>query len=193
MIRSIRPLLLAGLLALSVALAAAGEARAGVYKCKGPDGKTLYTSDQSQCPGADEHAIRGTVQTVPGNPGRGGRSTTPDASRPPTPPARSARGVAAQDEALAAEWRQKRPQARQSLEAVTGRLEYVRRAIVLCNRGGSLYTQGETGIRGDYSCERVRDEFAELERAESELRAYLEGGLEEECRRSGCLPGWIRE
>jgi len=190
MTRSNLPLVLPGLLALLVTLAGAGEARAGIYKCKGPDGKILYTSDQSQCPGADEHAIGGSIQAVPR---RSGVPSAPDASRPPPPPAMTRRGGTAQDEAMAAEWRKKRPQALQHLEAVTGRLEYVRRAAVLCNRGGSLYTQGETGIRRGYSCDRVRDEFAELERAESELRAYLEGGLEEDCRRSGCLPGWIRE
>jgi hypothetical protein len=69
----------------------------------------------------------------------------------------------------------------------------VRRAATQCNRGASLYTENDTGIRRGYSCDRVREEFDALERAERELRAYLDGGLEEECRRAGCLPGWVRE
>ena len=37
-----------------------------------------------------------------------------------------------------------------------------------------------------------KDRLAELDREEAELRAYLDGGLEEECRQAGCQPGWIR-
>jgi hypothetical protein len=38
----------------------------------------------------------------------------------------------------------------------------------------------------------VRRDYASLEKQQEETRAYLDEGLEEECRRAGCLPGWIR-
>ena len=48
-----------------------------------------------------------------------------------------------------------------------------------CNRGGELYVEDESGIRSSYSCDAVDSELEKLEQAESELSAYLDGGLEE--------------
>jgi hypothetical protein len=41
-------------------------------------------------------------------------------------------------------------------------------------------------------CNELSTRLAELDGEESRLREYLASGLEEECRRAGCEPGWIR-
>ena len=38
----------------------------------------------------------------------------------------------------------------------------------------------------------VSREFHDLEQQEAAAREYLATGLPEECRRAGCLPGWLR-
>jgi hypothetical protein len=42
------------------------------------------------------------------------------------------------------------------------------------------------------SCEELEAEQQAVRSDEKRLEAYLDEGLEEECRRAGCLPGWIR-
>jgi hypothetical protein len=170
------------LLAAVLGLGAWEPARPEIYKCVGADGKTLFTSDPSQCPGADRHEPTGQFEKVPTQ------------SRPSVrnPPARlRGRGTAspAGNEAL---WRGKKLRAEAQLRDLEGRLEYVRRAVVWCNRGHALYTEDETGIRRGYDCRNVHDAFEETEARLGELRVYLDEGLEEECRRAGCLPGWVR-
>jgi hypothetical protein len=166
-------------LALVAALAPA--ARAEMYRCEGPDGAPLYTSDASQCPGARAHEPRGAVQTHESRP-----------AAAPRPPAARAPGLA-DDEARAAVWRGKRAKAVAELERVSDLRQRSERAVGWCNRGGDLYVEEDTGLRRGVSCDSVRREQEELERAEAELKSYLGGGLEEECRRAGCLPGWVRD
>ena len=50
----------------------------------------------------------------------------------------------------------------------------------------------ETGIRRSYDCRDVDNEHEQVKARLAGLRLYLDDGLEEECRRAGCLPGWIR-
>ena len=61
-----------------------------------------------------------------------------------------------------------------------------------CNRGHALYVEDETGIRRSYKCRDVDNEYEQAKARLAGLRLYLDDGLEEECRRAGCLPGWIR-
>jgi len=170
--------------ALGAVLAA--PAAAEMYKCQAPDGTTLYTSNPAQCPGAEVHEPKGQVQSAPASP------WTPPPGMPAAPGSGSGAGSGGDDDAAAAMWRSKRHEAEQELAYVTKRLVYVRRAVGLCNRGADLWVEDDAGIRRNYPCSRVHEEKGELERSEVELRAYLDGGLEEECRRAGCLPGWIR-
>ena len=172
-------------LALALALGS-GAANADMYKCPGPDGETLYTSDASQCPGASAHVPDGSVQR-----GHSGRSTPSNAALPvlrrSPPPARPA------TDAEAGAWRVKRGQAERELSDVEARLAYVSRGLTLCNRGRNLYSEDkDTGLREAYSCTDVKREHGQLEAEQQRLKAYLSGGLEEECRRAGCLPGWVR-
>jgi hypothetical protein len=45
---------------------------------------------------------------------------------------------------------------------------------------------------GGDRCQALRDRAHVLRRQEAALERHLEGGLREECRRNGWLPGWIR-
>lgn len=171
---------------LAAALLATGEvARAEIYKCRGANGETVYTSDASQCPGAAAHETTGRVHTVEGAPSRA--EDAPDAA-PPGPAA-----AIDDDAARAAVWREKKAQTRRALADAERRLESLDKAVTWCNRGYALYREDDSGIRRDVDCRDVHRRFEELQGLRTELRAYLDGGLEEECRRAGCLPGWIRD
>ncbi|MDJ0788177.1 MAG: DUF4124 domain-containing protein [Myxococcota bacterium] len=169
--------------AIGLALLLCSPAAAEMYRCQGKDGKTLYTSDKSQCPGADAHTPRGQIQSVPASAGAA-------TSRPRT----RAPAASVHDEAQARSWQRKKQEAIAEQKAVADRRPYVEKALRFCNRGNKLYVEDEDGMRKNYSCEKVEAEAAELARRERELEAYLDqGGLEDECRRAGCLPGWIRD
>ena len=60
---TIRTLLLTAVLGIGSSEAARTE----IYKCVGPDGETLFTSDLSQCPGAERHESSGRLETVSGS------------------------------------------------------------------------------------------------------------------------------
>jgi hypothetical protein len=170
------------LLAVVLVLGAWEPARSEIYKCVGADGKTLFTSDQSQCPGAERHESAGRLESIP--------AQAPSAvRRPPARRRRHAVGGVAGNEAL---WRGKKLRAETELRDLEGRLEYVRRAVSWCNRGHALFTEDETGIRRSYDCREVQNEYEQVKARMAGLRIYLDEGLEEECRRAGCLPGWIR-
>jgi hypothetical protein len=170
------------LLATALVLGPSQPAGAEIYKCVGPDGKTLFTSDQSQCPGAEHHEPAGRIQTVPAEAGTSRRRARPRRRGRPV-------GNVGGNEAL---WRGKKLRAEAELQDVENRVEYVRQAVGWCNRGHTLYTEDKTGIRRGYDCKNVQNEYQELKARQQGLRLYLDEGLEEECRRAGCLPGWIR-
>jgi hypothetical protein len=169
------------LLAVCVLVPAAG--RAELYKCRGPDGKTLFTSDRSQCPGAEVHEPSGRVQ----------RSGPAPARRTaPAPTARPAAAAPASDEAEAHAWRAKRARAEASLRELDAQLATLHEVAGWCNRGHLVFQQDEDGLRHDVDCDEVDVQEKALRREQKRLQAYLDEGLEEECRQAGCLPGWLR-
>lgn len=161
----------------------AGAARAELYKCPGPDGKTLFTSDRSQCPGAEAHEPSGHLQRTRSN-------AAPPASSPRAP-SRPA-GSASDDEAEAQAWRAKRLDAQAALKQTEAQLETLREVAGWCNRGHEVWAEDQDGLRHGVDCEDVDASERELRREQKRLTAYLDEGLEEECRRAGCLPGWLR-
>jgi hypothetical protein len=170
-------------LALLFAVAVGVEAGAQTYRCQGPDGKTLFTSDRSLCPSAARHEPSGQIQRSTGAPAR---------PAPPRAPA-ARRAASAPDEAHeAAAWRAKRRQAEAGLEHARARRGMLDRVAGWCNRGGEVYAEDQDGLRQDVSCEDLEAEQQAVRREAKRLEAYLDEGLEEECRRAGCLPGWIR-
>jgi hypothetical protein len=155
--------------------------RAELYKCQGRDGKTLFTSDRSQCPGAPAHEPSGEIQRAGPSP------AAAPAAAPRRPPAH-----AIDDEAEAQAWRGKRVEAETALRHTEAQLAMLHEVAGWCNRGAEVWAEDEDGLRHGVKCEDVDAQEAALRKEKKRLEAYLAEGLEEECRRAGCLPGWLR-
>jgi hypothetical protein len=179
----VRPL---AALALAAALAApAAPAGAEIYRCQGPDGKTVYSSDPAACPGTLPHAPERSLQRV----GGGSRGADPAAPAPAGPQAED--GAQGED-AQAAMWKRKRLEAEAELRDLDRNLPELKEVVSWCNRGGELVLEDKVGVREDYSCDEALAAYEKLGARQRELRRYLASGLADECRRAGCLPGWIR-
>jgi hypothetical protein len=166
-------------LAFALAVSLGPAARAETWRCEGPDGKTLFTSDRSLCPRAAPHESRGRVQ-------RAGGAPKPSARAEPHP----RRGDP--DEAEAAVWRTRRARAEAELEQARASLRQLHQVAGWCNRGHEVWATDEDGLRHGVDCDDLAAQRKALAREVRRLEAYLDEGLEEECRRAGCLPGWIR-
>jgi hypothetical protein len=160
----------------------ASQVRADLLRCTGPDGRTVYTDDKSVCPAATPYQPEGVVHSV-----------EPAAPAPPdaTPVRRELRSPdRTSPEAL--RWRGLRRSKQEELERVASERSGLLGFVAWCNRGGSVFTRDEAGIKQSVRCNELNDRLAALDAREAELRDYLENGLAEDCRRAGCLPGWIR-
>ena len=174
--RSGRGALIAG---LALGLLTAEVAWAEIFKCTGPDGKVHYTSDPSHCAKAERQALKTDLQRVLKDEAPRRRAPRPAAKRPG-------------GDGLEAMWRTKRPKAEKELAALEQRVERMRRVVRDCNRGAEWYRTTDAGIREHLPCDQLKSQYAELQESRDKLREYLNGGLEDECRRAGCQPGWIR-
>ena len=171
------------LLLVACILSGSAAARAELYRCQGADGKMLFTSDRSQCPGAAAHEPGGEIQRT--------QPTGPAHAPTQLRPARS--GAPLKDDAAEAQvWRAKRVEAESALQQTQARLATLHQVAGWCNRGREIYAEDEDGLRNGVSCEQVDATELALRRERKRLEAYLGEGLEEECRRAGCLPGWLR-
>ncbi len=151
----------------------------GIYKCTGPDGSTRYTSDRSHCPNAEKQVLKKEVQRIGSDRAR----------RRPAPRPASVRGGG---DGLEAMWKRKRPQAERDLRQAEKELTRMRNVIKSCNRGGEWYRTDESGIRQHIPCDELRKKLAEAQQRHDQLVHYLAEGLEDECRRASCQPGWVR-
>jgi hypothetical protein len=165
-------------MALGLVLGLAAGAGTGIYECVGPDGKTVFTSDANACPGTKPHVLQKQLQTVVE--GQGQRS------RP------AARRSGGSNDGIERMWRSKRPAAEQELRQAEEHLRQMLSVVKSCNRGGEWYQTGESGIRQHIPCEELRDRLQEAQQKRDDLVEYLANGLEDECRRAGCQPGWVR-
>lgn len=167
------------LLAVSVA---AVPAAADLYRCKDADGKVRYTDDASLCPGAAPHEPKGNIQRI--------ESVAPS----PTPPASGGSFEASEQalEAHEAAWRGKLQQARQERDALSKEVEQLEDLAGWCNRGGTVGHRDESGIFEKGSCDEVRASLQQKQGRFKQVQAYLREGIYEECRKAGCLPGWLR-
>jgi hypothetical protein len=160
----------------------AGAAGAEIYKCVGADGREHFTASEADCKGRPAERVQGEVQR-----------TKTDAN---APPARSSRPAVqpGQDETQALVWRQKKVKAEQKLARLRQDSGTLEQALAFCEQGGQLRLKDpETGLNEVVPCETVQREATRALQELDELELYLhEGGLEDDCRRSGCLPGWIR-
>jgi hypothetical protein len=167
------------------------SAKAEIFKCVGPNGEVSFSSSAAQCPNAQPHApkeaaVQRTSRDQPLQTARPGAA--PQRRRAPA----SAAGLedSAGSEAL---WREKLAQARAQLREVEARREHLAKAVRWCNDGNLLWVEDDrTGIRKDVPCSEVDAMKVMLDEEHERLQRYLDEGLEEECRRAGCLPGWLR-
>jgi hypothetical protein len=172
-------------LGIGVALAGAlatAAARADLLRCTGPDGRTIFTDDKSACPEASPYQPQGQVQSV--EPGHA----------PETRASREALSERAEDAQAgeAERWRQRKATKEQELRQVVAQREQLAGYVAFCNRGNNVFTRDQAGIRSRVPCSELSKDLAALDAREAGIREYLAHGLADECRRAGCLPGWIR-
>lgn len=170
-------------------LALASPAHAEIYRCQGADGQSFFTSDAAACPDAKRHEPSRDVQRMqdePANAPDGALDGAPDAL-----PA-AARQAPPSEDAQAAMWKRKRVEAEAERRDLQRNLAELEEVVTWCNRGGDLYLEDQVGVRQEYDCGDAHVTLDKTTKRLAELRRYLAGGLEDECRRAGCLPGWIR-
>jgi hypothetical protein len=171
--------------ALLAVSALATAAHAELFRCTGPDGKTIFTDQKQTCPGAEASEPAGVIQ----------RAETPDASKQndegvPASRADDSHPPGAEAEAF---WKQKKRDAEQKVEEIRAQRESFGRFTGHCHRPDNyVVTRDDAGIEKVVNCSDLLREFHELETQEAAARDYLATGLSEDCRRAGCLPGWLR-
>jgi hypothetical protein len=89
-------------------------------------------------------------------------------------------------------WQLKKRAVEEELQSIASRREQLLELLTWCNRGGRLVTYDDAGIKRTARCSDVKKELKALDQQEASVSHYLEHELAEECRRAGCLPGWIR-
>jgi hypothetical protein len=171
-------------IAVGVFFGSASLSLAELFRCQRPDGSIVYTDDQAVCPGATNHEPQGVVQSVP-------ESATPQGQAPAKRIQMMRRALEAETKD-AAQWQNKKIDATNELAQLTSHRSVLKRYLNHCSRGGSVYIIKENGLKAMVPCSEVRMEFTDLENRHAELTAYLDGGLQQECHRAGCLPGWVR-
>jgi len=175
-------------LLLALALPASG-ARAELFRCTGPDGKTIFTDQKQACPGAEPTEPTGVVH----------RAETPESRRNGKAPASEVPAASSRDphasdvQSEEAQWKQKKQDVEQQIAKLHAQREAMERFVSHCNRPGRyVTTRDDAGIQQEVSCSELKDRFDALETKEAAARDYLANGLPDECRRAGCLPGWLR-
>lgn len=174
-------------LALLAVTALTTAAHAELFRCTGPDGKPVYTDRKATCPSAEASEPAGVVHhaETPEAPAH-------DAQAAAAPPASGRPAQEAAEEGAAAAWKQKKRDAEQRIEKLQERREWIRKYVSYCNRGAWVTTRDDAGIQQVVNCTDLHRELTSLETQEAEAREYLATGLPDECRRAGCLPGWLR-
>lgn len=149
-----------------------------------PDGSLGITDDPKLVPAGSE-ILRRDPETPPR--GRPSRDLPATASR--SIPAKRSQD-ADPDAAEATRWRQKLRKARQEEERAAHALELAERDYRSCRHRENFASSYQAHIPGETACDEAPVVAAqqEYERA----KAYAEDGIEDECRRAGCLPGWLR-
>ena len=163
-------------------------AAADLLRCQGPDGRVVYTDDRSVCPESQPYQPSATVQQEVSPP----TSLDPaaaDAHRSRIP--EHAREDQA-DSAQAAVWRQRKMDKEDELRRATSEYDYLKSYVAFCNRGNYVFTEDDSGIKTQISCRDLGARLAALDTRVQGLHDYIDRELPDECRRAGCLPGWLR-
>jgi len=157
-------------------------AAADLLRCTGPDGKTVFTDDKSVCPHAEPYQPSGSVHGVVTTP------AAPSEDAPKAPDAKSADAKAADAE----HWRQLKSQKEEELRQLTSEETMLRGYVNFCNDGHTVFSRDAAGVKEKIPCSQLHARLSGLDARAAQLRNYLEVELPEECRKAGCLPGWIR-
>lgn len=169
-------------------LLAAAPAAAGIYECVRRDGRVTYTGSPAACNGTVRHHAAGSEPA-----GDAEAAPSPAAPAPAVPAGRAMRQTAAAaEEAEAAAWRRRRQEAEAARSALRDRERGLAELVSRCNRGSELYVEDALGMRRTVSCQDAHEEHRAAQARLAEVERFLESGLADECRRAGCLPGWIR-
>jgi hypothetical protein len=164
------PLAIAG--AAALALPAAADAQ--IYRCLDASGKLIFSGDPASCASAVPHEIEGELQTVP--------IERPATRRLPARPAPAAATAPADDARGELFWRQKKQMAEHRLSRLEAQAERLSHVVDACASGKRVYWRRENG-RQKVDCHGAGDDY-------DALRGEI--ALAHECRRAGCLPGWVR-
>jgi len=169
--------------AVAGALTAAAS-RADLLRCTGPDGRTVYTDDKSVCPEAKPYQPEGQVQSVehPDSPEHAAR-TTRAALRDHQEDARAAE---------ARQWKERKSAKEEELRRVEAERDQLAGYVAFCNHGNNVFSRDQSGIKTKERCDELSNDLHALDARAAGIRDYLERDLPDECRRAGCLPGWIR-
>jgi hypothetical protein len=167
------------------------DAAAELFRCTGPDGKTVYTDKKSVCPQAETYTPKAELQGTdpqPASAGEEGEESASDARL------RTLRRMKVDDARAgeAARWQQLKKQKEDELEDVKRERDHLVDYVAHCNRGGSVITRDDAGMAKDVKCNELNDKLAALDERALAIRNYLDNDLPEECRKAGCLPGWLR-
>jgi hypothetical protein len=180
-----RQALLLAIVASASAAIAPAPASGDVYRCTRPDGGIVFTDNESACPGSAKHEPADKVQSFP-------REDDPV----PAAPGREARDAYArqieEERAQKTHWQQRKRMKEEELRVLEQRHRQLGEFVTACNRGMEIISRDASGMKYQVPCDRVRKEYEETRALQEPLREYLETGLARECRRAGCLPGWIR-
>ena len=176
--------------AVGMALWCAGFPEAGaaadLLRCTGPDGRTIFTDDKSVCPDAKPYEPSGSVQSVESKP------SAPKSEDAPAPPGAQAAPAADPQAAQAEVWRERKRSKQEELRQVMAEHTTLQSYVTFCNDGHTVFARDTAGVKERIPCSQLHARLTALGARETELRNYLEHELPEECRRAGCLPGWVR-
>ena len=130
--------------------------RAELFRCTGPDGKTIYTDQKDSCPGADPFEPSGVVHkavTPEPPPARPSQESVP-AARGSDPLAEKAK------EGAAAQWRMRKEEAEQKVRSIQAQREYIEKYVSYCNRGAYVTTRDDAGITAGRQLHRAAPQLA---------------------------------
>jgi hypothetical protein len=157
----------------------------------GSDGQVIYTDNKALCPGAKPFEPAGEIHfgSKPAASGPAAIRENPLENRLRRAQARLRAAEAEEGEAQ--RWRDKKLRLEQELVNLDERRTYLEKFVTLCNRSGYVITRDKSGIKRRVKCKTIKTQFVTVGLDHERVQADLEG-LSEECRRAGCLPGWLR-
>jgi len=154
-------------LAVGLAGLVAGPAAAELFRCQGPDGRTIYTDQKDTCPGAKPFEPSGVVPSAP-TPARP-EELAPDGPAEATPAATGHSPHADQadaEAAMAQQWQDRKRAVLDQIAQIQARREGMRKYVNHCKWRDYVATRDEAGVEQVVNCSEFRREFAALDERE---------------------------